>query len=99
MSSNCGVYIMGNWNKTLYTGMSGDLSKRVHAHKNFLISGFTKKYKLNELLYFEFTEDTWQALIREKKIKNMNRAEKLCLIRKSNPQLIDLYGDLLGQCV
>lgn len=89
---------MGNRGKTLYTGMSGDLSKRIYAHKNFLIPGFTKKYKLNELLYFEFTQDTWQALIREKQIKNMNRADKLCLIRKSNPLFVDLYGDLLDQC-
>ncbi len=75
--------------------MSGNISGRVFEHKEKLITGFTYKYNLTDLLYFEFTEDTWQALIREKQIKNMSRAEKLKLIEDFNPLFIDMYGELL----
>jgi len=88
---------MANQTLTLYTGMSGNLSRRVFEHKEKLLDGFTKKYNCTECLYFEFTEDTWQALIREKQIKNMKRSEKLDLIKTKNPLLVDIYGDLLDQ--
>ena len=78
--------------------MSGDLSRRVFEHKEKLIDEFTKKHNLTECLYFEFTEAPWQALIREKQIKNMGRAEKLTLIKTKNPLLIDIYGELFKQC-
>lgn len=95
MSKQSGVYIMGNSNLTLYTGFSGDISKRVLEHKQKLVPGFTKKYNLNLCFYYEATEDTWQARIREKQIKNMGRTEKLALIKSKNPLLVDLSADLL----
>ena len=78
--------------------MSGDLSRRVFEHKEKLTDGFTKKYNCTECFYFEFTEDTWGALIREKQIKNMGRQQKIELIETMNPMLIDMYGELLKQC-
>ena len=81
---------MGNRNLTLYTGFSGDIVRRVEEHKQKIVPGFTNKYNLTECLYYEFTEDTWQARIREKQIKNLNRAEKLKLIKDKNPLFVDL---------
>ena len=86
---------MGNANFTLYTGFSGDIAARVLEHKQKLVPGFTKKYNLTLCLYYEVTEDTWQARIREKEIKNMGRAEKLELIKNKNPLLADLSAALI----
>ena len=77
---------MGNSRPTLYTGMTSNLVQRVYQHKNDLVKGFTYKYRLHKLLYYEVCDDITVAIIREKQIKDMNRTEKLNIIRKMNPQ-------------
>lgn len=94
MKEGCGVYIMANQTGTLYTGMSEHIVKRIFQHKRKMLAGFTHKYNCTSCVYFEFCDDTWQARIREKQIKNLNRAEKIALIKKLNPLLVDLFGEL-----
>ena len=89
------VYIVGNDRPTLYTGVTANLIVRVDQHKKELIEGFTKKYHLHKLLYYEVVEGQIQAIIREKQRKDMNRNDKLVLIKKLNPALIDLYEDIV----
>ncbi len=90
------VYIMGNNRPTLYTGMTNNLIRRLYAHQHELADGFTKKYHLHKLLYYEAVESPRGAIIREKQIKNMSRAEKLALIAAKNPTMRDLTRDLTG---
>src|SRR3990167_4576695 len=90
------VYIMGNERPTLYIGVTNDLIRRVFEHKNNLFAGFTEKYGLGKLLYFETCNSVISAIEREKKIKGWNREWKLRLIRKSNPELIDLYSKIVS---
>ena len=90
------VYILANKrNGTLYTGVSSDLIKRVYEHKNGWADGFTKKYRIHHLVYFELHEDMLAAISREKQIKKWNRAWKLELIEKNNPEWRDLYEDII----
>ncbi len=86
---------MGNNRPTLYVGMTNDLVRRVSQHKAGSVEGFTSKYKLNKLLYFEILEKPSDAIMREKRLKKWNRAWKLELIKQKNPTLRDLYKDLL----
>ncbi|MBI2032922.1 MAG: GIY-YIG nuclease family protein [Candidatus Levybacteria bacterium] len=95
MNKSFYVYIMGNSRPTLYIGVTNDLIRRVNEHKQGLIEGFTKKYNLKKLLYFEIFSDIQNAIEREKKLKHWNREWKLTLIKKSNPLLKDLHADLL----
>lgn len=88
------LYIMGNERPTLYTGMTNDLIKRVNDHKKELIEGFTKKYHLHKLLYFESIEGQLEAIVREKQVKDMNREQKLEMIEQLNPEFSDLYSTL-----
>ena len=83
---------MANIRPTLYTGMTNDLIRRVHEHKNKVVKGFTSDYDLNKLVYFECVSGQWEAIIREKQIKNMSRKDKLIMIRQFNPDWKDLYG-------
>jgi putative endonuclease len=85
------VYIMANERPTLYIGVTGDLIKRIWQHKQELIEGFTKTYHLHKLVYYELVEGQIQGIIREKQIKDMNRAEKLNMIINFNPNFADLY--------
>lgn len=82
-------------NGTLYAGVTSDLLKRVWEHKNDLIDGFTKKYRIHHLVWFEVHEDMHAAIIREKNIKAWKRAWKIELIEEANPEWIDLYNGLV----
>ena len=84
------VYIMSNQTGTLYTGMTNNLERRIYEHKNGLGDGFTKKYNITRLIYFEETGDVQTALAREKEIKKWRRAKKLDLVRTVNPKFEDL---------
>lgn len=95
MSRKFYVYIMGNKRPTLYIGVTNDLIRRVYEHKQGIIEGFTKKYKLKKLLYFEVFDFVKDAIAREKQLKHWNRAWKIELIKKTNPTLKDLYNELL----
>ncbi len=88
------VYIMTNRSKTLYVGVTNDLTKRVYEHKHKLIDGFTKKYNITKLVHFEDTTDINAALAREKQIKGWLRIKKIQLIELSNPNWKDLAESL-----
>lgn len=88
------VYIMGNDGPSLYTGVTNNLIRRVNEHKDELIEGFTKKYHLHKLLYYEVIEGQLEAIVREKQIKDMNREYKLNMIFNMNPKMDDLYTSL-----
>ena len=80
----------------LYIGVTSNLVKRVYEHKNDLTDGFSNKYHIHNLVYFEITKDVDIALSREKQLKKWNRAWKVTLIEKSNPEWRDLYCDLIS---
>ena len=84
------VYIMTNVSRTLYTGVTNNLVRRVYEHKNKIIPGFTSRYNITELVYFEETSDVQSALTREKEIKGWRRAKKSQLIASVNPKWLDL---------
>ena len=87
---------MGNPRPTLYIGVTNDLVRRVYEHKQGFVEGFTKKYALHNLLYFEEFGSIEDAILREKRLKHWNREWKLELIRKANPSLKDLYPEIVG---
>jgi putative endonuclease len=90
------VYILTNrYNKVLYTGVTGDLVKRVFEHKNDLVDGFTKKYNTHKLVYFEVFDYILNAIEREKQIKGWLRSKKIALIESKNPKWKDLYEGLV----
>ena len=90
------VYILASKkNGTLYIGVTNNLIKRVYEHKQGLIEGFSKKYNVHRLVYYEATNDVNSAIYREKCLKKWNRAWKIRLIRENNPSWEDLYKDLL----
>ena len=94
MSRTYYVYILASKrNGTLYIGVTNNLIKRVYEHKNNLIKGFTSKYNVHLLVYFEQTNDINAALQKEKQLKKWNRKWKLELIEKRNPQWKDLSED------
>jgi putative endonuclease len=84
------VYILSNKRGALYTGVTNDLERRVFEHKNKIVEGFTKKYNINRLVYFETTDDVIVAITREKQIKGLLRSKKLELIKYQNPGMEDL---------
>ncbi|MHB8104047.1 MAG: GIY-YIG nuclease family protein [Dehalococcoidales bacterium] len=84
------VYILSNKRGALYTGVTNDLERRVYQHKNKLIEGFTKRYNITRLVYFESTNDVTEAISREKQIKGFLRSKKIELIKTMNPTLKDL---------
>jgi len=89
------VYILSSKkNGTLYVGVTSDLAKRVYEHKNNLVNGFTKKYSIHKLVYYEVTNDIESAIRREKQLKKWNRKWKMNLIEKSNSEWRDLYFEL-----
>jgi len=91
------VYIMTNFKNTvLYTGVTNDLVRRAYEHKNKMVEGFTKKYNINKLIYYETTENIDSAILREKQIKTGSRQKKLDLINKFNSDWKDLYNQIVG---
>ncbi|MBU4311123.1 MAG: GIY-YIG nuclease family protein [Candidatus Omnitrophica bacterium] len=90
------VYILASKrNGTLYIGVTNDLVRRVYEHKEGLVEGFTKKYKVDRLVYFEETNDVESAITREKRLKKWNRQWKIELIEKENPEWKDLYEGMI----
>lgn len=90
------VYILANKrNGTLYVGVTSDLRQRAWIHKNDFVEGFTKKYGVHSLVYYELHQDMMSAITREKQIKKWNRAWKLELIEKQNPDWRDLWDDMM----
>ena len=90
------VYILFNKSDgVLYTGVTSDLVKRVFEHKSKVIKGFTQKYNVDKLGYYEVFEDIEQAILREKQIKAGSRKKKIELIESINPKWRDLYEDIL----
>ena len=81
---------------TLYTGMTSDLIKRARQHRESVVAGFTKKYQVKQLVWYEIHQDVHAALTREKQIKKWNRAWKINLIQQNNPLWRDLYQDVIG---
>ena len=91
------VYLLTNRpHGTLYTGVTSDLAGRIWQHKNKLTRGFTAKYNLTKLVYFELFDEMYDAISREKQIKAGSRKAKLKLIRRTNPEWRDLYLDICG---
>ena len=90
------VYILTNKsNKVLYAGVTNNLFRRIWEHKEKLIDGFTKKYNLTKLVYYEETADIREAIVHEKKIKGWLRKKKEALIESTNPNWKDLYYELI----
>jgi putative endonuclease len=90
------IYILASKrNGTLYIGVTSNLIKRIYEHKNNLIEGFTKKYNIHNLVYYEITEDVNSAIAREKQLKRWKRNWKIELIEKNNPEWKDLYFELI----
>ena len=90
------VYILSNYtNSTLYIDVTNDLKRRIYEHKNKLISGFSSKYNVNKLVYFEETTDIKSAIQREKNLKKWKREWKDELIKKNNPSFYDLSKEFL----
>jgi putative endonuclease len=88
------VYLLTNWNNyVIYVGMTNDLKRRLYEHKNKLIKGFTHKYNLNKLVYFEETQDVTAAIAREKEIKRWRREKKNQLVNGMNPGWDDLSSN------
>jgi len=89
------IYIMTNkTNRVLYTGITNDLKRRVDEHKAKLVQGFTKKYNVNKLIYYEASREVESAIAREKQIKGGSRAKKIRLVETMNPQWRDLCDEL-----
>jgi putative endonuclease len=90
------VYILASKrNGTLYIGITNNLVKRVYEHKNNLVEGFTKKYSIHKLVYYEQTENINSVIQREKRLKKWNRVWKIELIERFNPDWKDLYDELI----
>jgi len=95
MKQPCVYILASKRNGTLYIGVTSDLIKRVWEHKNKIGDGFSKKYRIHGLVYFELHEDMVSAITREKQIKKWNRQWKMELIEVQNPEWKDLYETLL----
>lgn len=86
------IYLMTNQrNQVLYTGVTSDLVKRVYEHKQKLVEGFTKKYNVSKLVYYEAFDEIMEAIAREKQIKGRLRKKKIAFIESVNPEWNDLY--------
>ena len=89
------LYILASKkNGTLYIGVTGDLIKRIYEHKQNVIEGFTQKYNVHHLVYYEVYQDVEEAILREKQMKKWNRKWKIRCIEGMNPEWEDLYNDI-----
>jgi putative endonuclease len=89
------IYIMTNKvNTVLYTGVTNDLKRRCFEHREKLVEGFTSKYNITKLVYYEIFQDAENAITREKQIKGGSRAKKVGLVNKMNPDWKDLYDEI-----
>ena len=89
------VYLLANIsNSVIYTGVTSNLQKRIYEHKQNLVKGFTAKYNVHKLVYYEMFDDIENAIAREKQIKGGSRKKKLDLIKSFNPDYKDLYDEL-----
>ncbi|MBN2875287.1 MAG: GIY-YIG nuclease family protein [Spirochaetales bacterium] len=93
----CTYILASKRNGTLYVGVTSNLVKRIWEHKNHLADGFTRKYFVHHLVYFELHENMYSAITREKQLKKWHRQWKINLIEKVNPQWRDLYPELVGE--
>lgn len=94
MNKTCAIYIMTNYLETsLYIGVTSNLQKRVWEHKNKVVKGFTEKYNVNKLVYYELTDSIETAINREKQLKRWHREWKINLIKEMNPEFKDLSLD------
>lgn len=94
--SNSYIYILASQrNGTLYVGVTSDLIKRVYEHKNNIFEGFTKKYNVKNLVYYEVFDNIEEAIKREKQIKGWTRKKKIALIEEHNEDWVDLYEKVL----
>jgi putative endonuclease len=91
------VYIVASRSRNLYTGVTNDLERRVFEHKNKLVPGFTARYNVERLVYFETTEDVNTAISREKQIKGWLRSKKVALIEAVNPTWNDLSASWFNE--
>ena len=90
------IYLMMNYaNTVIYIGVTNNLQKRIYEHKNKIIKGFTSKYKVNKLVYFEIFDDVKTAIEREKQLKAGSRARKIAIIVRNNPNFRDLYPNII----
>jgi putative endonuclease len=89
------VYILSSFSKVLYIGVTSDLVKRVYEHKQGEVEGFTKKYRVKHLVYYETTSDVDSAIQREKQLKGWRRDKKIKLVETMNPGWNDLYGAII----
>jgi putative endonuclease len=90
------VYILASKrNGTLYIGVTSDLVKRIWEHKNNMVDGFTKRYNVHQLVWYELHESMESAITREKRLKNWKRKWKLELIERRNPKWIDMYSTIV----
>ena len=97
MTKQPAVYILSSKrNGTLYVGVTSDLRNRTWIHNNEFVEGFTRRYGVHRLVYYELHPDMISAITREKQIKKWNRAWKLELIEKQNPDWSDLWNEILG---
>ncbi len=88
------VYILTNWNnKVMYVGVTGNLQRRLYEHKNGILEGFTEKYRVHKLVYYEETSEVYSAISREKQIKGLLRSKKNALVETMNPDWHDLSED------
>jgi putative endonuclease len=89
------VYIMTNKHNTvLYTGVTNDLARRAHEHRSGRVGGFTSRYNVHKLVYYEVTDSAEAAIAREKQIKAGSRRKKVELVEGMNPEWLDLYDEL-----
>ena len=91
------VYKMASDSYVLYIGVTNNLIRRVEEHKDEVVDGFSKKYKTNKLVYYEYFNQINDAIRREKELKGWRREKKVVLIEKTNPDWIDLYDELIGR--